>query len=321
MKPGFEPRPLCMVSFPEHHLCGYFCFVQGWTLRGDLRAAHLGCAGKGKGQGDEIRSEGHWPRLRYRAGGRCAQLASIDWEAPGGPGNTRPRPMRGAASRVFIHQFPVALTEVSPPRTLTRCHFRPPPSTVFPANGGKPQAEKHRDSLNKAASQGVWGMGRRRRICRSNQVFLFFLTGSLLIKAYTIKASPFLPMQHCKFLPVLANPSIISPRVQRVTWEGISSFLLWELCLPRSRRPAQQLSPGDPLLTSPTSWPNAGVGDGAAWCLWPSSVWIQMLKEGGWLSSASAPLLAGTPSPSPFLSSPPVKIVSLLRCWKKRASC
>ena len=110
-----------------------------------------------RGRGDGIRSEGHWHRLDYRAGGHYAQLASIKWETPGGLGNTRHRPMRGAASRVFIHPFPVALTEVSPPRTLTRCHFRPPPSTVFPANGGKPQAEKHRGSLSKAASQGVWG--------------------------------------------------------------------------------------------------------------------------------------------------------------------
>lgn len=110
---------------------------------------------------------------------------------------------------------------------------------------------------------GVWA-GEEGSAAVAKFLSLFFLTGSLLIKAYTIKASPFLPMQHCKFLPVLANPSIISPCVQRVTWEGISSFLLWELCLLRSRRPAQQLSPGDTLLTSPTSWLNARVGDGTA---------------------------------------------------------
>ena len=129
---------------------------------------------RARGRGDRIRSEGHWHRFHYRAGGCCAQLGSIEWETPRGVGNTRHRPMRGAANWVFIHQFTVALTEVSPLRTLTRCHFRPPPSTVFHANGGKPQAEQHRGSLYKAASQGVWGASRRRMIWHSRQAYLFF---------------------------------------------------------------------------------------------------------------------------------------------------
>ena len=116
-----------------------------------------------------------------------------------------------------------------------------------------------------------------------------------------------------------ANPSIVSPLVHRVPWEGISSFLLWEFLLLRSRRPAQQLSPGDPLLKSLTSWPNARVGDGAA--LVPVAiVSLDQNVEGGRLAFLGlSPSPCRDTSPSPFLSSPPVKIFSLPGCWKKRA--